>query len=154
LPEWLLASLLISIGFGICFGLFLDSRRPWVVAGIAAAAGFGLALVVLSLASARSPNTPEGQRLAPPAIIRVPILVALIGFGPFFWLIEGPAAAGLATEVLRLLWLALIVAAVGWRVRELLHKSNRVSAVDALALAVALINLGLGIALVITRHVG
>jgi hypothetical protein len=122
--EWLAASVLIAIGFGVCFGLFLESRNPWIVAGVAGAIGFDIALVVLSLASARSLNTPEGQRLAPPALVRLPILTAMFGLGPFFWLTEGQIAIGAATDILGIAWLTLVVAAMAWRVRASLRRAN------------------------------
>lgn len=78
-------SLLIAVGFCQIFGLFLEAEPSWPVGLVAGAVGFGLGLEILA---ARSPNTLEGQRLAPPAVVRRPMVTAIIILIPFVWITE------------------------------------------------------------------
>jgi glycerol uptake facilitator-like aquaporin len=163
MPVWLGVSLLIALGFGVIFGLFLDDEGSWRVGLVATGIGFGLALIILSAASARSPNTPEGQRLAPPEVIRKPVLVGIVTLWPYSWMTErrvslSPAKSwktivqGTIAEVAGTVLVVLIVATLTWHVYEVRRRDGRWRASDLLALGVAVLMLGHGLFAIARRH--
>ena len=163
LPVWLGASLLIALGFGVIFGLFLEDEASWRVGLVATGLGFALALVILSVASAKSPNTPEGQRLAPPAVVRKPILIGIVTLWPYSWMTESrvslsPAKSwktivqGTIAEVAGTVLVVLIVAVLTWHVYEVRRRDGRWRASDLLALGVAVLMLGHGLLAIARRH--
>ena len=154
LPTWLVASTLIGLGFAIAFGLGLGDTDPWGTAAVAGALGFGLGLVILTVASARSPKTPEGQRLAPPAVIRKPIFTALLAVIPLIWVMDRRINApgrhgsgwilvtGTAAEVIGLAALVAVAAAVAWTLLDNRRRRGGVLPSDLLSFAVAGLLLG------------
>ena len=164
LPGWLAGSALIGVGFAVMFGLFLDDPNPLRVAAVAGVLGFGMGLVIFSWASLKTGSTPEGRGFVPPAVIRWPIVTALVALVPFFWMTEGRIATsvsrggrtlleGIVVEGMALAALVLIVAVVGWRVRETWRRTRRMAVAEVLSLTVAVSVLGSGLAVVVTRHV-
>jgi hypothetical protein len=159
IPEWLAVSVLIAVGFGLCFALFLDAPNPWATGLVAAAIGFGLALLVLTLTSAKSSKTPEGQRIAPPAVVRRPILTGIPTVIPLMWAVTGRidftrgnlGLKGPAAEVLGVLGLLVVVAGVALVVWDERRREGRIKPSGVLALAVAVGGLAWGLAAVIGR---
>jgi hypothetical protein len=159
LPEWLAVSVLIAVGFGICFALFLDTPSPWKTGLVATAIGFGLALLVLTLASAKSPKTPEGQRIAPPAVVRRPFLAGIATVIPLMWAINGQidftrgnlALKGPAVGIVGVLGLLVVAAGVALIVWDERRREGRIQPSGMLALAVAVGGLAWGVAAAIGR---
>ena len=163
MPVWLAASALIALGFGVIFGLFLEDEGSWRVGLVAGTIGFGMGLVILTLASARSPDTPEGQRLAPPAVIRKTILTAVVALIPFIWVtdrrIRVPGRrgrnwtilTGAGAELIGLTALFLLALVAVWYVHDR-RRHGGVRTSDVLSLAVAGLAFGYGLALVVQRH--
>jgi len=159
MPVWLGASLLIAIGFGVIFGVFLEDEGSWRVGLVATGIGFALALIILSAASAKSPNTPKGQRLAPPLVIRNPILTAIVTLWPHSWMTESrvslsPARSwktivqGTVAEVAGTVLVVLIVAALSWHAYEARRRVGRWRVSDLMSVGVAALMLGHGLVVI------
>jgi hypothetical protein len=162
-PGWLVACVLIGLGFAVSFGLLLGDENPWGAAAVAGAIGFGFGLMILSWASATTRATPDGHRLTPPEAIRWPIVTALLCLVPFFWMTEGrigmsisrggrTVLEGVAVEIIALTALVLIAAGVGWRVRETWRRDRRLAAAEVLSLVVALSVAGYAVVIIVKRH--
>ena len=162
-PVWLGVSVLIALGFGVIFGFFLDDEASWRVGVVATGVGFGLALVILSVASARSPKTPEGQRLAPPDVVRVPILVGLLTLWPYSWMTErrvslSPSKSwktivqGTVAEVAGTALVVIIVGALAFYAFDLRRRDGRWRVSVLLSLGLALLMLGHGLVVIARRH--
>ena len=163
MPVWLGMSLLIALGFGVIFGLFLDDEASWRVGLVATGIGFALALVILSAASAKSPKTLEGQRLAPPAVVRNPILTAIVTLWPYSWMTESRVSLspskswktivqGAVAELAGTTLVMLIVGALAWHAYEVRRRDGRWRASDLLSVGVAALMLGHGLFVIARRH--
>lgn len=99
-PTWLAVALLIAVGFGAAFGLLLDDPNPLRVTAVATPIGFGLAIVVLSLAAAKYRGD-KPNPIAPPEVIRYPVLTGIFTLWPLSWALDRevgwPGGGGLFT---------------------------------------------------------
>jgi hypothetical protein len=157
-PGWLAASLLIAAGFAVCFGVFLEGGNRLATAAIAGLIGFGLALAILSIAAGRYRGS-KPNPLAPPAVIRRPILTAIVSVWPMMWVLErqvswpwgrgGTIVTGKPAEAMGIVVLIVIVGLVALanlaayrRERRLLPSMLLSLVVTVASLAIAVIAVG------------
>lgn len=120
-PTWLAVAVLIAVGFGAAFGLLLDDPNPLWVGAVATLIGFGLAIIVLSLAAARYRGE-KPNPIAPPAVVRYPVLTAILTLWPLSWALDrevrwpgrrgGVMLAGEAAVALGIVGLLVIAALI------------------------------------------
>src|SRR5262249_40986085 len=134
---------------------FLKGGNRLATAAIAGLVGFGLALVVLSIAAERS-RKDWPNNLAPPAAVRRPILTAIVSVWPMLWVLQrevmwpglGTVVGGGAAEVIGIVGSVVIVCLLGLANVRDYRREGIVASSMVLSLGVAMIALAIaGIAI-------
>ena len=149
IPTWLAVAMLIAIGFALSFGFFLDDANPFRTAAVAGLLGFGIALLIQSVAGARLYRLEMPNPIAPPAYIGRPILTALLVCAPLFTALQRRLSTrsrtiltGDAAEALGLLGLFLVAGMILLAIAIECRRLRRIQASMAMSLGVAVVAFG------------